>query len=369
MKKITGLLFSLLLIAVCCFAQIPLTVAPSGGNKKASVSERIGLTDVSIHYDRPGVKGREGKIWGQLVHTGFIDQQFGSSKSAPWRAGSNENTVFEFSTDVKIEGQPLPAGKYGFFVAYDASEPTLIFSKNSTSWGSYFYDPKEDALRVKVKPQVLDKSVEWLKYEFSDQTTNTATVALQWEKLSIPFKIEVDYVNAQLESFRRELRTEKGFIWESWNQAAQWCLQNNTNLEQALAWSDSATGPFFGGANNFQALSVRAQLLDKMGRTEEAATLMKNSLGYANMNEVHQYGRQLIQQKKTKEALDIFQTNFKKYPNQFTTLVGMARGYSANGDYKNALKYANQALPLAPVAQKNGVEGMIQKLKDGKDMN
>ena len=167
-------------------AQIPLTVLPSGGNKKASVSERIGLTDVTIHYDRPGVKGREGKIWGQLVPVGFTDPGFGSSKSSPWRAGANENTTFEFSTDVKIEGQALPAGKYGFFIAYDPGESTLIFSKNASSWGHYYYDAKEDALRVKVKGQPLDKSVDWLKYEFSDQKENSAVVSLHWEKISHP---------------------------------------------------------------------------------------------------------------------------------------------------------------------------------------
>src|SRR5436189_5623531 len=125
-----------LLITFISIAQIPLTVLPSGGNKKASVTEQVGLTKVSINYDRPGVKGREGKIWGQLVHAGFIDQGFGNSRSAPWRAGANENTTFEFSTPVKTEGQHLPAGKYGFFVAYDPQDCTLIFSNNSTSWGS-----------------------------------------------------------------------------------------------------------------------------------------------------------------------------------------------------------------------------------------
>lgn len=369
MKKVFALCLVTTCMAVYGYSQIPLTTAASGGNKKASVSERIGLTDVTIHYDRPGVKGREGKIWGQLVHTGFIDQQFGSSKSAPWRAGSNENTTIEFSTNVKIDGQSLPAGKYGFFIAYDPNESILIFSKNSTSWGSYYYDPSEDALRVKVKPQPLDKSVEWLKYEFSDETNNTATVALQWEKLSFPFKIEVDYVNDQLASFRRELRTDRGFIWESWDQAARWCLTNNVNLDQALAWADSATGPNFGGNRSFQAWSTKAQLLDKMGRSADADQIMKNSFAFGSMNEIHQYGRQLIQQKKPKEAMNVFQTNYQKNPNQFTTYVGMARGYSANGDYKNALKFANQALPLAPANQKAGLEGMIQKLKDGKDMN
>ncbi len=370
MKKIWLILVTCLAICNFSFSQIPLTVAPSGGNKKASVSERIGLTDVTIHYDRPAVRGREGKIWGQLVHTGFTDQGFGNSKAAPWRAGSNENTTIEFSTPVKIEGQSLPAGKYGFFIAYDTNEPTLIFSKNSTSWGSYYYDEKEDALRVKVKPGILDKNVEWLQYEFINETDNSATIALKWEKLMIPFMVEVDYVNTQLESFRKELRTEKGFIWQSWDQAANWCLQKNVNLDQALQWADSATSTTFGGDKAFQAWSTKAQLLKKLDRHDEAAAIMKNTLNFASMIEIHQYGRQLLQQKNYKEALDIFKTNFQKNPNQFTTLVGLTRGYSANGDYKNALKYATLALPKAPDnLNKNSVSDMIGKLKAGKDIN
>lgn len=370
MKKTIVLLLTSVVISNFSFTQIPLTVAPNGGNKKASVNERIGLTDVAIHYDRPGVKGREGKIWGQLVHTGFIDQGFGNSKAAPWRAGANENTTIEFSTHVKIEGQSLPAGKYGFFIAYDPNEPTLIFSKNSSSWGSYYYDDKEDALRVKVKPSISDKSVEWLKYEFMNETENSATVALQWEKLLIPFKIEVDYVNTQLESFRKELRNENGFMWQSWDQAAAWCLQHNVNLEQALVWADTATGGTFGGDKAFQAWSTKAQILEKLNRPADAADIMKKTLAFASMNEIHQYGKQLLEQKKNKEALEIFKTNFQKNPNQFTTLMGLARGYSANGDYKNALKYANLALPLAPDNNnKNTVTAMIDKLKNGKDVN
>jgi tetratricopeptide (TPR) repeat protein len=368
MKKILSFVIAVLCVTVS-IAQIPLIVAPSGGNKKASVSERIGLTDVTIHYDRPAVKGREGKVWGQLVHAGFIDQQFGSSKSAPWRAGSNENTTIEFTSAVRINGQDLPAGRYGFFIAYDPNESILIFSKNSTSWGSYFYDDKEDALRVKIKPVSLDKSVEWLKYEFSDETTNSAVISLQWEKLSFPFKVEVDYFKDQVESFRRQLRNKEGFMWESWNQAAQWCLVNNTNLDQALAWADSATSTNFGGDKSFGAWSTKAQLLEKLNRQAEADAIMKKSLAFASMNEIHQYGRTLLAQKKAKEGLEVFKSNFQKNPNQFTTLVGLARGYSANADYKNALKYLTQALPLSPTAQKANVETMIQKLKEGKDIN
>src|SRR6185295_9325326 len=209
MKKMMALLATGLFLSIISVPHLPLTSAPSGGNKKASVTERVGLTDVSIHYDRPGVKGREGKIWGQLIPAGFTDPGFGSSKAAPWRAGANENTTFEFSTDVKIEGQSLPAGKYGFFVAYDPNECILIFSKNSTSWGNFFYNPEEDALRVKVKPVKTDKSVEWLKYEFAEQTPASATIQLQWESLMIPFRIDVDVIKTQIESFRTELRGGK----------------------------------------------------------------------------------------------------------------------------------------------------------------
>ncbi len=347
-----------------------LTSLPSGGNKKAKVAEQIGLTKVEINYDRPGVKGREGKVWGPVVPVGFTNPGFGSSRSAPWRAGANENTTIEFSTGVKIEGQVLPAGKYGFFIAYDPNECTLIFSKNASSWGHYYYDEKEDALRIKVKPVTLDKSTEWLKYEFMNQTENKATVALQWEKLMIPFTVEVDYIKDQLESFRRELRSDKGFVWESWDQAAQWCVQQNVNLEQALQWSDSATGNSFGGDRSFLAWSTKAQVLKKLGRTAEADAVMKKALPLGSILEIHQYGRQLLGLKSYKEALEVFKTNFAKNPNQFTTLMGLTRGYSANGDFKSALKYANMALHLAPDAQnKTNVQSIIDKLKAGKDVN
>lgn len=351
-------------------AQITLTQLPSGGNKKAMVSERVGLTDIMIHYDRPGVKGREGKIWGQLVPKGFIDQGFGNSKGSPWRAGANENTTIEFSNDVTVEGQPLKAGKYGVFIAYDSTESTLIFSNNSTSWGSYYYDAKEDALRVKIKPVRTSENVEWLKYEFMNQAENAATIALEWEHLMFPFKVETDYVKDQLASFRRELRTERGFFWLAWDQAAQWCLQRNVNLEQALLWSDSATGSSFGGASLFQPKTTKAQILSKLGRAAEADAIMKAALPFANVNELHGYGRSLLQQKKAKEALEVFKMNYQKNPNQFTTLVGLTRGYSANADYKNAMKYAKLALPLAPDAiNKTFLEGAVKKLEEGKDVN
>jgi tetratricopeptide (TPR) repeat protein len=367
MKKL--LLLLCITAAITSSAQQLTSIVP-GGDRKAMIGEQIGLTKVVINYDRPGVKGREGKIWGQLVPVGFTDLGFGSSKAAPWRAGANENTTIEFSTDVKIEGKQLPAGKYGFFVAWDPSQCTLIFSRNNSSWGSYYYKESEDVLRVKVKPQPLDKSVEWLKYEFLDQTANSATVALQWEKMMIPFKVEVDLVQTQINSYRQELQTRRGFQWQPWVEAALYAVQNNTNLEEALLWTDTATSPIFGGSTQFQAWSAKAQVLRKLGRGNEAEAIMKKYLPLAGMQETHQYGRQLLQSGKKKEALEVFKANNAKYPDEFTTLFGLARGYSASGDYSNALKYAKLALPVASSpASKRAVEDAIKKLEESKDFN
>jgi hypothetical protein len=357
-------------IALTSMAQRPLTIPPSGGNKKAAVMERIGITDVTIRYDRPAVKGREGKIWGQLVPVGFTDLGFGNTKAAPWRAGANESTTIEFSTDVTVQGQALAAGRYGFFIVYGPQECTLIFSRNTTNWGAYYYDPKEDVLRVTTKPVALDNSVEWLRYEFSNQTETSATVSLQWEKLSIPFTVTVDLLKTQVEMFRNELRTDKGFFWLGWQTAAQWCVDHNTNLEEALLWADTATNPNVLGNRNFTSLSTKAQVLKKLNRTAEAAAIMKEAIPLGNMNEVHQYGRALLAAKQPKEAMEVFRMNYEKNPDQFTTLSGMMRGYAAMGDFKKALEYAEKALPKAPNApNKTNLEKMIHQLKEGKDIN
>jgi tetratricopeptide (TPR) repeat protein len=216
----------------------------------------------------------------------------------------------------------------------------------------------------------VEKSTEWLQYAFSNETDSSATVNLVWEKLSIPFRVEVDLVNTQLQSFRNELRNSKGFVWQTWDEAAQWCLQHNTNLQEAMKWSDTATSPIFGGNNHFQPFATKAQLLQKAGRAAEADALMKKAMPMANMQELHAFGRQLLAQRKNKEALEVFKLNAGKNPNQFTTLIGLVRGHSANGDYKSALKVAKQALPLAPDGlNKINVETMIGKLEQGKDVN
>ncbi len=368
MKKTLLVIATLFLLLP--FVKAQLTTTPNGGNKKATVEERIGLTDVTIHYDRPGVKGREGKIWGTLVPFGFTDLGFGTSKAAPWRAGANENTTIEFSTDVKVEGKNLAAGKYGFFIAVGKEGSILIFSKNSTSWGSFFYDDKEDALRVTVKQKTSDQSVEWLRFEFMNQTANSATIALLWEKWMFPFTVETDVNKNQLAIFRNELKSDKGFEWKPWAQAAEWCADNNTNLEEGLQWADYAISGQYIGEKNFRTLSTKAKLLNMTGKTATADALMKEAIPLGNMLELHEYARQLQGTKKMTEAATIFKANYKKYPNLFTTNMGMARAFSSEGNFKEALKYATAALPQAPdPANKSNTENMIAKLKTGKDIN
>lgn len=363
---------AIILFAVPSFAQVPYNSAvPNGYTKKAIVSEQVGLTQVTITYHRPAVRGREGKVWGGIVPKGFVDQGFGNGNPAPWRAGANENTVIEFDKDVKIEGQTLPKGKYGLFIAYDPLESTIIFSKRSDSWGSFYYDEKEDVLRVKVKPQPIEKSVEYLKYEFSAQTPDSALIALAWEKLSIPFKVEADYLKQQFDAFVTEAQNPRGWTSQGLNIAAGWTLQNNYQLEKGLEWATLATSQNFpGDPNSFPALSTKALILDKLGKAQESAEVIKSALPFGSVGQIQQLGRQLLAAKKTQVAMEIFQFNYDKNPNQFAALIGMARGLSAHGDYAKALEFANKALPLAPNdANKKAVQAMIENLKAGKDIN
>lgn len=367
----------LLLFCICLLtvnglqAQWLLNVIGDGGNKKASVSENIGLAKITINYDRPGVKGREGKIWNtDVAHYGLKDLGFGTSTASPWRAGANENTTIAFSEDVKVEGKDLAAGTYGFHIILGETDDVLIFSKRNDAWGSFYYNPAEDALRVTVRHQQTATSTEWLKYEFINETENSATVALLWEKRMIPFKIEADVHKIQLASFRHELNTKPGFNWLAYVQAARYCLDNNIELEQALAWADQAITERFVGQKNFQTLSTKANVLSKLSRNEESQKIMAEALPLGSMIDLHQYGRALLNSKKPKEALAVFQLNYKNNPDVFTTNVGLGRAYAANKEYKKALPYINKAVRQAPDAtNKEFLESLKAKLEKGIDIN
>lgn len=363
------LILSIGLILTLNAQPLPMEREPDGGNKKAWIGEQIGIVKISINYNRPGVKGREGKIWGTPVaHYGLVDLGHGTSYAAPWRAGANENTTFTFSHPVRIEGHDLAAGTYGFFIINGDTESTLIFSNNSSSWGSFYYDPSADELRVKVKNQSLSSNVEWLKYEFLDQTDTSATVALSWEKRMIPFKITVETKRLQVQEFKKyfqSTRETNDFI-----EAANYCLKNNYALDQALAWIDRGLYFRVMGQKTFRGLSTKAAILTTLNRNDEAAKIMEDALPLGTITDVHFYGRTLLAANKPQDAFKVFKANYDKYPNVYTTNVGLGRAYSAIGDFKNALIYMKAALPLAPDnLNKNSVDAMIKNLEAGKDVN
>lgn len=369
MNKILSILF-LVLTCIVGYGQImPLTLEPDGGNKKASVSEQVGIVRIEINYSRPGVKGREGKIYNTPVaHYGFVDQGHGTSNAAPWRAGANENTTISFSHPVKIEGNDLPAGKYGFFISLGETESTLIFSKVNNSWGSFYYDAAQDALRATVKNEILNQSTEWLKYEFINQSENAVTIAMSWEKRMISFKVEAETKKLQIEAFKNDFRTTRPYY--DYISAAQYCIANNIELEQALAWMDRAIYFRIMGEKNFRTLSTRAAVLTKLNRLDEAKKVMDEAVPMGAVLDVHFYGRQLVNQKQPQEAFKVFKLNYDKHPNEFTTNMGMGRGYSAIGEYKKALPYMKAALSQSPADQnKTNIEAMIKKLEEGKDIN
>lgn len=353
-----------------------ISTPPSGDNQKSSVSQHIGVVEVTIDYSSPDVHApdgsdRRGKIWGTLVPMGAPDDPFGTCTECPWRAGANQNTVFTVSHDVKVEGQPLAAGSYGLFMEPGPEEWTVIFSKNHASWGHYFYDAKEDALRVKVKPSKAEYN-EWLTYEFTDRHPDKATVALKWEELQVPITISVDNAtDLHLARIRDELRNFQGFNWQNWVAAAQYAMQaKRTN--DALEFADAAVNRQFVGVENFQTLNTLAQAQEAAGKTADAAATRQRALNHytAGPVELHQAGRQLLAQGKKEEALKVFELNAKRHPNAWPVNVGLARGYSAVGRYKEALKAAKAALAQAPDDQnKKVLADGIKKLEAGKDMN
>jgi tetratricopeptide (TPR) repeat protein len=366
---------ALLATSVASSAQ-SITLPPSGDNQRSEIVQQIGLVRASVEYSSPDVHApngddRRGKIWGTLVPWGIHDLGYNNRKG-PWRAGANENTVFSVSHPVKIEGQPLPAGRYGLHMLAGEREWTIIFSKNSTSWGSFSYDQAEDALRVTAKPEKAPYR-EWLTYDFVERKPDRATVALLWEELKVPFTISVDDMpTLYIDNMRRELRNAPGFRWQEWQAAAQYCLQQNKNLEEALTWAENAISIPGVGQSNFTTFSTKAQILEKLSRSADATALMSKALELPNALpvEIHQYGRRLLAQGNTKEALVVFQKNAKRFGDAWPTHVGLARGYSAAGDYKTALKHAELALTQAPdELNRKSLQDAVARLKQGQDMN
>lgn len=364
--------FSALLLTVLSVNSLlaQMDIPSAGGNPKATITEEVGITSITLSYSRPDVGGREGKIWGQLVPYGFSTTNFVTNKNnSPWRAGANENTTITFEHDVKIEGKDLKAGKYGMHMALSADNVTVIFSNQTDAWGSFYYDEKQDALRVNVKPVALDKNVEWLKYEFVEHKEKYCVVAMQWEKLSIPFKIEVDVDNIVLARLREQVTGQKGFNSTNMLQASQYCFNKNINLEEALGWAQRAVGGFQ-GQRSYVSMRNLATGYEKLNRIPQADSVMTEALALATSAQYIAYGRTLITQKRPDKALEVLLAARKQYGDIYATNNALAFAYSANGNFKKALEHANRSLAQAPNEQaKTTINTNITKLKENKDIN
>ncbi len=363
-----ALALSALVMAAPVHAQ-SITRPPSGDNQRASVTQWIGLVKVSVDYSSPDVHGpagedRAGHIWGELVPYGLHDLGFNDCKTCPWRAGANENTVFTVSHDVLVEGQPLKAGAYGVHMLAGADEWTLIFSNNSTSWGSFTYEEKDDALRVKVKPQKAAYH-EWLDYSFADRKPAQATCAMQWENLAVPFTISVPNIHdLYVEQMSHELRGSHWFTWTNWEAAAQYCLTNKTHLKEGLAFAQKAISDPFVGSENFTTLGTLAQLQIANGMKDEARKTIARALNGTAPGAIqtHMFARGLQTNGSNDLAMDVFLANAKRHANVWPVQLGLARGYATSGNTRKALEHANLALKQAPdEPNRKNVETLIKE--------
>src|SRR5215472_9541128 len=320
-------------------------------SQRASVTQRIGLTDVTITYHRPALGGRE--IWGKAVPYGKV-----------WRSGANENTTITFTDDVTVEGNPLAAGTYGLHTIPDKDQWTIVFSKNSTSWGSFTYDEKEDALRVQVKPHPAEM-FEQLTYTFEDVKPDSAVATLRWEKLAVPFQVGVDVKAAVLRSIKNELRNVGGFTWAGYDEAAQWCLDNNYELEQALKWEDTSIQ----GEPRFENYETKSRILTAMGKKDEADKALATAFEKANAIQLYVYARGLQRAGNAKRAFELYPQVAKKDPDHWISHVAIARIDSNKGDFAAASKEMSQALSTAPDPNKPQLQGLLKRLEAKDDIN
>ena len=355
-----------------------LTTPPGGANQRAVVTQYMGMASVTIDYNSPDVtspagEDRTGKIWGQLVPWGIAPNPFypgfGTAENMPWRAGANQNTTITFSHDVEIEGQPLAAGTYALFMAPGEEEWTIIFNKNSSAWGSFFYDPSLDSLEVKVQPAKSDFFREWLTYEFDDRQLDTAQAVLHWESLRVPFRISVpNQAELYHDTMAMELTGAAGFNFQNWIQASQWAAQQDAYHEDAVRWADAAIAANAG----FPTISNKAQILWQIGQTEEAMETFDQAMEdpTATVVGIHMAARGLQAQGKLEDANVIFRKNYEKNPGEWPVDFGMARVYAQDGDFEKAMEHAEIALGRAPEGpQKQNLETQIERLKKGENIN
>jgi tetratricopeptide (TPR) repeat protein len=333
-----------------CHAQSAVLDLPRD-SQHSVVMQRIGITDISVSYHRPLVKGRT--IWGKVVPYGEV-----------WRAGANENTTITFADPVSVEGKPLAAGTYGLHMLPGENEWTVIFSKDHTAWGSFTYNQADDALRVTVKPKTAEMQ-EALAYSFDDVKSDSAVVTLRWEKLAVPFKVDVDVHELMKSSLHRQLQGLAQYTWEGWDDAATYLADNKFDLEEALQYEDTSIKT----EERYDNLMTKARILDALNRKDDATVARNRALELATSVQLYVYGRQLQQQGKQDQAFEYFRQASKKNPNDWVSHIGTARIYSAQGDFAAAEKEMQLAVGGAPDNQKIFLQPMVKKLGAKQDIN
>jgi len=317
----------------------------------AEVSQKVGITDITIKYHRPLVKNR--KIWGGLVPLRSV-----------WRAGANENTTITFSDPVQIEGKSLDKGTYGLHMIPNSDEWTIIFSKNSTSWGSFTYDQAEDALRVTVKPKVADVH-NALTYEFGELQPESAVIEMEWEKILVPFKVSVDVQDVMETSLKKQLRNFAQYTWEGWNDAANYLLAEKIALADALTYADRSIE----NEDRYENELTKSRVLTALNRKDEAAITQKKALDLASPLQMHMFARQLQAEKRNEEAFAVFRENATRHPDQWFVHTGLARIYSSQGKFDDAAQEMKLALAAAPDSQKIYLDGLVKQLEARQDIN
>ncbi len=340
----SGLLLGASLLYAATAAAQPVLTLPEA-SPKASISQTVGLTDVAITYHRPAVNKRT--IWGDLVPYGEV-----------WRAGANQNTTISFSSPVTVNGKPLAAGTYGLHMIPTTGDWTIAFSNVSWAWGSFSYDEKEDALRVTAKPQPAAFQ-ERLSYGFDDPTEKSVEVALRWEKLRVPFTVEVDTPAVVVTSLRRELRDLPRFSWQGWNQAAAYSMRNKVNLDEALTWADRSIAM----QENFNNLRTKAGILEAKGDAAAATPLRDKAMKIATEADINAYGYQLLGAGKTDEAIEMFRKNVKDHPASWNAYDSLGEAYEKKGDKKLAVENYRKAQGMTKdPEQKKRIEGILKRM-------
>lgn len=384
-------------------AKIPMT------SQKSTISQTVGVTEMSITYHRPAAKGR--KVWGNLI-------PYDGGNPIPWRVGANETTIFTTSHDIEIAGKKLLAGTYGLHMIASEDNATLIFNSQSIGWGSFQYNPQFDVIKAEGKIENLEKSVEYLTINFNDMEMESCNLELIWGNRKMTLRINIDSKEYAFQSLANQLKQTAGFNWLGYNEAAQFCFQNEIHLDVAERWAfqsvrsapnstnmlllsriraknesaedqNAATMKHFKsllstfpvtfreynaaaafslntGASmedglafarksmemnkNFNNQLNEAMLLIALGQTEEGNKAKNTLLTTASNAALNQYAYQLLFNGREKESLEFFEANAKNNPEDPNVFDSLGEAYFRNGMEKEAKEAFKTSLSLNPPA-------------------